>query len=69
MQIPHGPHIISQNGQVVIPKALMSVAQLSPGDSVYLAASDSDDGTIILIPAALATEWFQRGRDGVGLIP
>jgi AbrB family looped-hinge helix DNA binding protein len=59
MQPPHGPHTVSRNGQVVIPKAVLSRANLLPGDSVYLSAID--DGTILIVPADVAADWFRQG--------
>ena len=38
MHPPYGPHKIATNGQVVLPKDVLAVAGLEPGDSVYVQA-------------------------------
>jgi len=57
-----GPHRIARNGQVVIPRDVLKAARLSPGDAVYLTASDEGDGTVVLLPAHMAIQWFEAGR-------
>ncbi len=61
-EIPHGPHKIAQNGQVVIPKDVLKRANLSPGESVYLVARE---GLVELVPAATVSEWLRLGREVV----
>lgn len=61
MQLPHGPHKISTNGQVVIPKEILATSGLRPGDAVYLQALDDPEGTVLIVPAATAAEWFAMG--------
>jgi AbrB family looped-hinge helix DNA binding protein len=56
---PYGPHKIAQNGQVVIPKDVLKRANLSPGESVYVAARE---GIVELVPASTLREWVRRGR-------
>lgn len=59
---PHGPHRIAKNGQVVIPKDVLRSAGLVPGDQVYVEAVDTPAGAIMIIPRALADDWFASGR-------
>lgn len=58
----HGPHRIARNGQVVIPRDVLKAARLNPGDAVYLTESDEGEGTLMLVSADLAIQWFQTGR-------
>lgn len=58
-EAPYGPHKIAQNGQVVIPRDVLKRVNLSPGESVYVAARD---GIVELVPAATLSEWVRRGR-------
>lgn len=57
--VPHGPHKIAQNGQVVIPKEVLKRAALAPGESVYVT---EHEGIVELVPASLLSEWVRRGR-------
>jgi bifunctional DNA-binding transcriptional regulator/antitoxin component of YhaV-PrlF toxin-antitoxin module len=47
---------------VVIPRDVLKAARLNPGDAVYLTESDEGEGTLMLVSAALAIQWFQTGR-------
>lgn len=58
-EAPYGPHRISRNGQVVIPKDVLRSAALKPGEAVYLRATD---GVVELIPARELVRWVQRGQ-------
>lgn len=62
MQLPHGPYKIATNGQVVLSKDILAACDLRPGDSVYVQACDDLPGSVLIIPAAVAGEWFERGR-------
>lgn len=62
MHPPHGPHRISRNGQVVIPREVLAAANLEPGDSVYLQYNDAEPGSVLIVPAAVAASWFEAGR-------
>jgi AbrB family looped-hinge helix DNA binding protein len=59
MALPHGPHKIATNGQVLLPKEVLAEAGLRPGDGVYLLAQG---GTILVIPVEIVSRWFERGR-------
>ncbi len=61
-EAPDGPHRIARNGQVVIPKSVLRRANLTPGESVYVAARE---GIVELVPVATLNEWLRRGRGGV----
>jgi AbrB family looped-hinge helix DNA binding protein len=60
-EAPRGPHRIAQNGQVVIPKDVLRLANLTPGDGVYLVVRE---GIVELLPVATLNEWIRRGRTG-----
>ena len=62
MQLPHGPHKIATNGQVVLPKDILAATGLRPGDAVYVQALDDPEGAVLIVPAATAKEWFEMGR-------
>jgi len=62
VHLPHGPHKISRNGQVVVPKEVLLAAGLGAGDSVYLQAVDDPEGAVLLIPVSTAAQWFESGR-------
>jgi AbrB family looped-hinge helix DNA binding protein len=63
VQPPHGPHKIATNGQVVLPKDILSTAGLQPGDAVYVQALDDPPGAVLIVPAATAAAWFELGRE------
>ena len=66
MQPPHGPHKIATNGQVVLPKDILSFTGLRPGDAVYVQAIDDPEGAVLILPASTAAEWFEIGRQLAG---
>jgi AbrB family looped-hinge helix DNA binding protein len=57
--VPHGPHKIAPNGQLVIPREVLKQAHVSPGDKVYVTVRS---GVIELVPANRVAEWYRRGR-------
>lgn len=59
---PHGPHRIATNGQVVLPKDVLAAAGLGAGDAVYIQALDEPEGAVLIVPARIATGWFEAGR-------
>jgi len=59
---PHGPHKIATNGQVVLPKEILAISGLRPGDAVYVQALDDPQGAVLIVPAATVAEWFEMGR-------
>jgi bifunctional DNA-binding transcriptional regulator/antitoxin component of YhaV-PrlF toxin-antitoxin module len=62
MHKPFGPKPIARSGQLVIPKELLALTGLAPGNEVYLMAHDELDGAIVVIPAEMAVRWFEAGR-------
>src|SRR4051812_47713607 len=62
VQPPHGPHKIATNGQVVLPKDILAITGLRPGDAVYVQALEAPEGAVLIVPAATAAEWFEAGR-------
>jgi AbrB family looped-hinge helix DNA binding protein len=62
VQPPHGPHKIATNGQVVLPKDILAITGLRPGDAIYVQALEDPEGAVLIVPAAIATEWFEAGR-------
>lgn len=62
MSLPHGPHPISKNGQIVLPKDVLAEADLEYGDAVYVMSNDEPPGTILVIPVEVAARWFEQGR-------
>lgn len=58
--VPHGPHKIAKNGQVVIPKEILKQAGLGPGESVYLTARS---GVVEVMPVSRVTDWYRQGRE------
>ena len=63
MHPPHGPHKIATNGQVVVPKDVLAASGLQPGDAVYVQALLDPEGAVLIVPAPMAAEWFERGRE------
>jgi bifunctional DNA-binding transcriptional regulator/antitoxin component of YhaV-PrlF toxin-antitoxin module len=65
MATPHGPRPISNQGQVSLPKEILAAIGLEPGASaVFVLEHDDPQGSILLIPEAMATDWFRSGLDG-----
>ncbi len=62
MHIPFGPHKISTNGQIVLPKEVLNAAGLAPGDSVYVQVADDPPGAVLVVPTEIAGRWFEAGR-------
>lgn len=62
MHVPFGPHRISTNGQVVLPKEVLQASGLAPGDSVYLQAAADPPGAVLIVPVEVAARWFEVGR-------
>jgi AbrB family looped-hinge helix DNA binding protein len=62
VQPPHGPHKIAANGQVVLPKDILAATGLGPGDAVYVQALEDPEGAVLIVPASMATKWFESGR-------
>ncbi len=62
MAIPHGPRPISSQGQISLPKELIVAIGLRPGaSSVFVIENDDPAGTLLLVPSAMAEEWFGEG--------
>jgi AbrB family looped-hinge helix DNA binding protein len=59
-----GPRRISSVRQVAIPEEILDSLSLRPGDSVYL--QEQEDGSILLVPAALLHEWIEKGQRSTG---
>lgn len=66
MQPPHGPHKIATNGQVVLPKDILTATGLRPGDAVYVQALEDPEGAVLIVPSATAAAWFDEGRRRAG---
>ncbi len=67
MAIPYGPRPVAANGQVVLPKDLLTAVGLKPGEStVFVLANDELAGTILVVPDKLMEEWVRVGRKAVG---
>jgi bifunctional DNA-binding transcriptional regulator/antitoxin component of YhaV-PrlF toxin-antitoxin module len=63
MAIPHGPRPLSSQGQISLPKELLAAIGLRPGESaLFVIENDDPPGTLLLIPAEMAEEWFGEGR-------
>jgi len=62
MHPPHGPHRISKNGQIVLPKEVLQAARLESGDAVYVIVIEDPPGSILVVPMEVATRWFELGR-------
>lgn len=58
-ELPHGPHRIASNGQVVIPKEVLRQAELNPGEKVYAVARS---GVVELVAASRIAAWYRKGR-------
>jgi bifunctional DNA-binding transcriptional regulator/antitoxin component of YhaV-PrlF toxin-antitoxin module len=63
---PYGPHKIAANGQVVVPKDVLAAAGLGAGDFVYVQALEDPPGAVLIVPADVASRWFEAGRVGEG---
>jgi len=62
MTIPHGPRPLSAQGQISLPKELISAIGLRPGDSaLFVIENDDPPGTLLLVPAEMAEKWFGKG--------
>lgn len=61
MHIPFGPHKISANGQIVLPKEVLIAAGLAPGDTVYVQVADDPAGAVLVVPTEMAGRWFEAG--------
>lgn len=59
---PFGPHQISQGGQVHLPKGLVKHMGWDPREELYFTETDLAPGCVLMVPAALATEWWTRGQ-------
>ena len=62
MSEPHGPIKINANRQIALPKALTDRLRLRPGDMVYLLQSDSEPGSLMIVPVERVSEWIRLGR-------
>lgn len=62
MQAPHGPFKISSNRQVTIPAELLRQLNLSPGDFVYVIASEDFEKSLLLTPVEVVVGWLDAGR-------
>jgi bifunctional DNA-binding transcriptional regulator/antitoxin component of YhaV-PrlF toxin-antitoxin module len=59
---PHGPIRISANRQIALPKALTDRTRLEPGDQVYVLESDTEPGSLVVVPVERVAEWIRLGR-------
>jgi AbrB family looped-hinge helix DNA binding protein len=64
VHLPHGPHKIARNGQVVVPKEVLSAAGLAGGDLVYVQAVEDPPGAVLIVPVETAARWFEAGKAG-----
>jgi bifunctional DNA-binding transcriptional regulator/antitoxin component of YhaV-PrlF toxin-antitoxin module len=60
----YGPHRITRNGQVVIPREILRAAGVEPGGAVYFLPGDDPDAGVLVVPARTAATWIERGRRG-----
>jgi len=51
---------------VVLPKDILAATGLRPGDAVYVQALDDPSGSVLIVPAATAVDWFELGRERSG---
>jgi AbrB family looped-hinge helix DNA binding protein len=58
-----GPCKIAANGQVVIPKGVLEMIGLRPGESIYFHIEKDSHNLVTLVPATIANEWFEKGRE------
>lgn len=58
----YGPHRITRNGQVVIPREIQRAVGVEPGEAVYFVPVDDPRRGVLLVPASTAKEWIERGR-------
>lgn len=67
MAIPYGPRPVAANGQVVLPKDVLSAVGLTPGESaVFVLVNEEEAGTILVVPDTLMARWSELGRKAVG---
>lgn len=59
---PYGPHKVTGNRQIAIPKDLADRLHLRRGDQVYFMHNPDLPGTLLVIPVELLTTWLERGR-------
>jgi bifunctional DNA-binding transcriptional regulator/antitoxin component of YhaV-PrlF toxin-antitoxin module len=62
MHPPYGPKAVSPKGQVALPLELMRSSGLQAGDHVYVVEWDDPPGSILILPAEIAVQWFEGGR-------
>ena len=62
MDTPYGPHRITGNRQIAIPKELADSLHLNVGDKVYFLASSDVPGTISIVPMELMSSWIAAGK-------
>lgn len=58
----YGPHRVTRNGQVVIPKDVLRAVGVEPGEAVYFVPGDTPKEGVLLVPARTAADWIERGR-------
>lgn len=66
MQPPYGPFRIGANRQVTLPAELMKQIRLAPGDSVYVAVSESVEGALVVVPVERLVSWIDKGIEAGG---
>jgi len=59
---PYGPHRITVNRQLALPKELADKLRLEPGDKIYFLENPDYEGTILIVPVELMASWVSRGR-------
>jgi len=63
---PFGPHRITLNRQVALPKTLMERVQLLPGDHVYFIEVEEHEGALLIVPVERLAAWIEQGRRASG---
>lgn len=65
---PYGPHKITGNRQLALPKELADRLHLDVGDRVYFLANPDLPGTVLIVPVEMISMWLSRGRGAVAEI-
>jgi bifunctional DNA-binding transcriptional regulator/antitoxin component of YhaV-PrlF toxin-antitoxin module len=58
---PYGPHRVTANRQVAIPKDLMDRLRLRVGDQIYFMENTDRPGTLMIVPVDLMVRWLEAG--------
>jgi hypothetical protein len=59
---PYGPHNISSQRQLSVPKAALDAVSLSAGDTVYFLVDEQHPRVLKIVPTEVIAVWLAEGR-------